>query len=87
MFHSIRNKFLQNDELAHMLLSTGNIPIVKAVTGDRHWSIGVSINDEELKDQSKWTGLNAMGDILLIVRRELEFSMMNLDGARLHSIL
>lgn len=79
MVNSLYDKFPQNRELAHMLLSTGNIPIVYAVPGHEYWSIGVSIDDlDSLKDKTKWKGQNGMGQVLGAIRKELEFFMMDL---------
>lgn len=76
MFLSNLKKFMANEDLAHLLLYTENIPIVMALPGDEFWTIGLPIS-AEMEDKSKWNGQNEMGDVLRMVRKEIEIFMMN----------
>lgn len=65
------NKFKQNKEMKNYLLSTNNTEIVEASGTDRIWGIGLSLNDPNLRDRSKWKGTNKLGKILMRVRDTL----------------
>jgi len=73
MYNSVWQKFLQNVELANVLLSTRPLPILWASPWDYYWSTAVPIYDpENLRDRSKWKGGNKLGEVLILVRHELE---------------
>lgn len=79
MFNAVWGKFAQNEEMAHLLLSTGRIPIVEADFFSLYWSIYAPMYKPKiLSDNSKWIGKNRMGVILCLVRQHLEFFMMDL---------
>jgi ribA/ribD-fused uncharacterized protein len=67
LLKSCTAKFNQNTRAKMFLLSTDETVLAEA-TRDRFWGIGLSLDSKELAEQSKWTGANAFGDILMIIR-------------------
>jgi ribA/ribD-fused uncharacterized protein len=63
MREAVRQKFMQNHEIAVILLSTGNEALVEATSDDYYWGCG-----------AEGTGANVLGKILMEVREELAFA-------------
>ena len=61
-------KFTQNEELKKNLLDTEYKIIVEAAPYDRIWGVGLSENDPNILDESKWRGENRLGKALMEVR-------------------
>jgi ribA/ribD-fused uncharacterized protein len=64
-------KFYQNPELTKILLSTEDYYICESSPYDKIWGCGLSMNDPNITDKTKWTGQNLLGLILMDVRKEL----------------
>lgn len=64
-------KFTQNEELKKELLSTEDKIIVEASPYDKIWGIGMSENDPDRFDQSKWKGENLLGKCIMAARKEI----------------
>jgi ribA/ribD-fused uncharacterized protein len=65
------SKFSQNISMKEFLLSTGASVLVEASPVDPVWGIGLSAEDPNAHDPSKWKGQNLLGFILMKVRAEL----------------
>lgn len=61
-------KFSQDKYLKEYLLSTEGTEIVEASPYDTIWGIGLSEDDPEAIDPSKWKGTNWLGDVLTTLR-------------------
>jgi ribA/ribD-fused uncharacterized protein len=61
-------KFKQNEDLLSFLLSTNNIILVEASPYDDIWGIGMTSNDENVENPTKWKGQNLLGYALMEVR-------------------
>ena len=55
-----------------LLMATGDTTIGEASPSDSTWGIGLSMKDSADKDQTKWTGENLLGKILMSVRNSLQ---------------
>ncbi|MEE8723281.1 MAG: NADAR family protein [Atopobiaceae bacterium] len=64
----VLEKFLQNPDLAGVLLSTGDAVLAEAAAGDRVWGIGLGMQSSEKEDISRWRGENLLGQCLMNVR-------------------
>jgi len=62
------HKFNQNKELGEYLLNTNNRIIVEASPRDRIWGIGLSKNNDKIKNIHTWRGLNLLGFVLMETR-------------------
>ena len=71
MFKACLEKFSQNEWLKEALLNTGDSILVEASPYDRIWGIGMSCNDPDRFDESKWLGENRLGKVLMDVRNSL----------------
>jgi ribA/ribD-fused uncharacterized protein len=60
MLDALRAKFTQHDDLADLLLSTGDRPLVEHTANDAYWG-----------DGGDGKGKNRLGRLLERVRREL----------------
>lgn len=60
-------KFLQNDVLLQMLMSTGNDYLIEASPYDRVWGIGLSEKQARVTPIEQW-GQNLLGNLLMEVR-------------------
>lgn len=69
MQNTIDEKFMQNEELAKMLIGTGNAKLHEA-TMNTYFGIGATLHSREVRDSS-FKGLNKLGDILQKKRAEL----------------
>lgn len=63
-------KFLQNRDLLLQLLDTTPTLLVEASPYDKIWGIGLSENDKNALDMSKWKGENKLGKILTNLRND-----------------
>jgi len=66
-----RAKFTQHPDLGQFLLGTGNQTIVEASPVDAEWGIGLSADDPDALQPSRWKGTNRLGFALMQVRSEL----------------
>ncbi|MBE6495906.1 MAG: NADAR family protein [Methanobrevibacter thaueri] len=71
VYRGLYAKFSQNDELAEKLKSTGDAVLAECSYGDRIWAIGISMDDDDRFDISKWKGQNLLGYALMMVREQL----------------
>ena len=65
-------KFSQNEELRNKLASTGDAVLAECAVKDRIWGIGLSMNDPDRHDISRWKGQNLLGFTLMIVRERIK---------------
>lgn len=63
-------KFSEDDQAKETLLKTGDSILAEAST-DRFWGTGLSLQNLDNANKSKWLGQNVLGDILMMVRSEL----------------
>jgi len=70
MVTAVYEKFRQNERLKDLLLSTGEV-LVEASPLDKIWGIGLSIQDVDFRNPSKWKGSNLLGKALMEVRKRL----------------
>lgn len=66
-----RLKFGKQDKLTEFLLNTGDDIIVECNPKDTIWGIGLSEDDPNALDESKWKGQNLLGKVLMQIRQEL----------------
>ncbi len=64
-------KFGQNKHLKKFLLNTKNQILVEASPHDKIWGIGMSKNNPDVNEPTKWKGLNLLGFALMEVRSKL----------------
>lgn len=64
-------KFSQNPALKKQLLDTGDAIIVEASLYDKIWGVGMSVRNKNIRDPTKWNGLNLLGKAIMRVRQEL----------------
>ena len=64
-------KFAQNPSLKRKLLATKDLELIEAAAGDRIWGIGYSADKALTVPRSVW-GSNWLGEVLMIVRRQLK---------------
>lgn len=62
-------------ELKKFLFSFGNEEIVEASPYDKIWGIGMSENDPDVLDKSKWKGTNLLGEAIMQAREVLKNSV------------
>lgn len=60
-----------DEKLKKVLLDTENKEIVEASPYDKIWGIGMSEDDPDRFNKSKWRGTNWLGEVLMQVRTEL----------------
>lgn len=65
-------KFTQNEGLKEALLATGDSLLVEASPTDRLWGIGLAEGDPACEDESKWRGVNWLGEVLTKVREDIK---------------
>lgn len=65
---AIYSKFSQNEDMRRILLATGDRIIVEASPEDEVWGIGMSVNDPDILDETKWRGTNFLGKGLMEAR-------------------
>lgn len=71
VFTGVLAKYEQNPDLAALLLSTGDLPIVEASPYDTVWGIGLGEDHADATNASKWRGTNWLGEVLMRVRKHL----------------
>lgn len=71
VYDALLAKFSQNDDLRKLLLDTGDSLLVECALKDTIWGIGLSMNDPNRLDKSKWKGKNLLGKALMKVREKL----------------
>ena len=71
VYRGVYEKFNQNPDLKEKLKGTGDAILAECVRSDKIWAIGLSIDDEDRLDISKWKGQNLLGYVLMMVREEL----------------
>ena len=62
----------QDPELKEYLFGFGNEEIVEASPYDKVWGIGLSEDDPDALDKSKWQGTNWLGEAIMQVREALK---------------
>ena len=65
-------KFRQNKNLKKKLLETKDKILVEASPYDEIWGIGMSTNNKNHLDETKWRGLNLLGKCLMLVRNTIK---------------
>jgi ribA/ribD-fused uncharacterized protein len=71
MYRGCFEKFFQNENLKHILLSTGTAILAECSPIDRIWGIGLSVDNPNIHNPEKWQGKNLLGKVLMRVREEL----------------
>ena len=71
VYEGLLAKFSQNDKLQKQLKATGNTVLAECAVKDRIWGIGLSMNDPDRFDRTKWKGQNLLGYALMMVRDRL----------------
>ena len=56
VYEGLVAKFSQNEDLKEKLLGTGNDILAECAVKDRIWGIGLSMNDPDRHDMTKWKG-------------------------------
>ena len=69
-------KFQQNAHLAEHLKNTRDV-IVEASPYDKHFGIGLAVNDPRAWNKATWKGSNVMGEILMDIKRMLPLYKCN----------
>ena len=64
-------KFTQNSDLNQFLRQTGDKLLIEANPTDYYWGAGLSLQDKDIWNPSKWKGKNVLGTLLAQVREEL----------------
>ena len=71
MHKAVLLKFTQNFDLQnHLINNLGNF--IEANPNDKFYSCGYGISHPDVGESSKWEGSNVLGDILSVVRAELQ---------------
>lgn len=71
VYEGLLAKFSQNDKLQEQLKATGNTVLAECAVKDRIWGIGLSMNNPDRFDRTKWKGQNLLGYALMMVRDRL----------------
>lgn len=71
VYKGLLAKFSQNEFLKAKLKATGNAILAECAVRDKIWGNGVSMDDPDRYDLSKWKGTNLLGFSLMQVRAEL----------------
>ena len=71
VYDGLIQKFSQNSELKRMLADTGNSILAECAVRDRIWGIGLSMEDADRFDRTKWKGQNLLGYALMQVRNKI----------------
>lgn len=71
IYKGLLQKFQQNQDLCQKLLSTNHAILAECAVQDRIWGIGLSMQDENRFDLTKWRGQNLLGFALMQVRNDL----------------
>lgn len=68
VYEGLLEKFSQNADLKEELLNTGDAILAECAVKDRIWGIGLSMNDPNRLDITKWLGKNLLGYALMMAR-------------------
>ena len=71
MYHANLHKYTQNKDLKKKLIDTYPKILVECNSRDTIWGIGLSEDDPDIYDKSKWKGKNLLGECLMEVRKNL----------------
>lgn len=71
VYEGLFAKFSQREDLGIKLKATGNARLAECAVKDKIWGIGMSMNDPDRFDCSKWKGKNLLGYTLMMVRDRL----------------
>lgn len=71
VFEGLLAKFSQNESLKEQLKATNGSILAECAVKDRIWGIGLSMNDPNRLDISRWKGQNLLGYTLMMVRERL----------------
>ena len=64
-------KFRQNPQMLKKLKETAGTTLVEASPYDQIWGIGLSAEDPQALDETKWRGQNLLGKLLTELRDEI----------------
>ena len=67
----VREKFLQNPDIARKLMETGSAVLAEASPKDNVWGVGISVDDPGFSDMTGWKGDNLLGRVCMQVRSDL----------------
>lgn len=71
VYEGLLAKFSQNESLKERLKATGDAILVECSVKDLIWGVGLSMQDPNSYDKSKWKGENLLGYTLMMVREKL----------------
>lgn len=71
IYEGLLAKFSQNEELKKQLKATDDAVLAECAVKDSIWGIGLSMNDDNRFDRSKWNGQNLLGYALMLVREKI----------------
>ncbi len=71
VYEGLLAKFSQNIELRKLLKATEDAVLAECAVKDRIWGIGLSMNDSDRFERTKWKGQNLLGYALMMVRDKL----------------
>lgn len=71
VYEGLLAKFEQNSDLRKQLKATGNSILAECAVKDKIWGIGLSMNDPDRIEVSRWKGKNLLGYALMMVREKL----------------
>jgi ribA/ribD-fused uncharacterized protein len=77
VYNANYQKFKQNADMKELLLDTSNKSIVEASPSDKIWGIGLSENDINRLDRTKWNGTNWLGEALTCVREDIKNELID----------
>mmetsp|Transcript_26609 Transcript_26609/g.61590 ORF Transcript_26609/g.61590 Transcript_26609/m.61590 type:complete len:184 (+) Transcript_26609:100-651(+) len=70
-YEAVRQKFVGDETLREVLLSTGDVTIAEATRNDKIWGIGIDVGDPRVQDPKQWQGRNVLGQALMRTRDHL----------------
>lgn len=68
VYEGLLAKFSQNTELKERLKDTDNALLAECAVKDQIWGIGLSMNNPDRFDRTKWKGQNLLGYALMMAR-------------------
>ncbi len=71
VYNGLLAKFSQNIDLKKQIKETENSILAECAVKDKIWGIGLSMNDPERFERSKWKGQNLLGYTLMMVRERV----------------
>jgi ribA/ribD-fused uncharacterized protein len=72
MFHTVLNKFMQNNHMTQTLLNTKDKVLVYCNEADLDWGAGIHMQDPRLNQPFEWPGDNNLGFVMMKVRSVLQ---------------